>query len=50
MAMHLWTRLSTQRIEEDWYVRLSHIDPKHLVMLTQPESSALNIQVVRYRS
>ena len=45
MAMHRWTRLSTQRMEEDWYARLSHIDPEHLVMLTQPESSALKIQV-----
>jgi ribosomal protein L11 methyltransferase len=43
--MYRWTRLSTQRIEEDWYARLSHIDPEHLVMLTQPESSALKIQV-----
>ena len=32
-------------MEEDWYARLSHIDPEHLVMLTQPESSALKIQV-----
>ncbi len=45
MAMHRWTRLSTQRMEEDWYARLSHIDPEHLVMLTQAESSALKIQV-----
>jgi len=45
MAMHRWNRLSTQRLEEDWYVRLSHIDPEHLVMLTQAESSALKIQV-----
>ena len=45
MAMHRWTRLSTQRMEEDWYARLSHIDPEHLVMLTQPESSSLKIQV-----
>jgi len=43
--MYRWTRLSTQRMEEDWYARLSHIDPEHLVMLTQPESSALKIQV-----
>ncbi len=45
MAMYRWTRLSTQRMEEDWYARLSHIDPEHLVMLTQPESSSLKIQV-----
>lgn len=45
MAMYRWTRSSTQRVEEDWYARLSHIDPEHLVMLTQPESSALKIQV-----
>ncbi|NDG71180.1 MAG: methyltransferase domain-containing protein [Proteobacteria bacterium] len=45
MAMYRWTRLSTQRMEEDWYAKLSHIDPEHLVMLTQPESSALKIQV-----
>jgi ribosomal protein L11 methyltransferase len=32
-------------MEEDWYARLSHIDPEHLVMLTQPDSSALKIQV-----
>ena len=32
-------------MEEDWYARLSHIDPEHLVMLTQAESSALKIQV-----
>ena len=32
-------------MEEDWYARLSHIDPEHLVMLTQPESIALKIQV-----
>jgi len=43
--MYRWTRLSAQRMEEDWYARLSHIDPEHLVMLTQPESSALKIQV-----
>ena len=43
--MYRWTRLSTQRMEEDWYARLSHIAPEHLVMLTQPESSALKIQV-----
>lgn len=43
--MYRWTRLSTQRMEEDWYARLSHIDPEHLVMLTQSESSALKIQV-----
>jgi len=45
MAMYRWTRLSTQRMEEDWSARLSHIDPEHLVMLTQPGSSALKIQV-----
>jgi ribosomal protein L11 methyltransferase len=32
-------------MEEDWYAQLFHIDPEHLVMLTQPESSALKIQV-----
>jgi ribosomal protein L11 methyltransferase len=45
MAMYRWTRLSTQRLEEDWHARLAHIDPEHLVMLTQPGSSALKIQV-----
>jgi ribosomal protein L11 methyltransferase len=45
MTMYRWTRQSTQRIEEDWYARLSHIDPEHLVMLTQPESNGLKIQV-----
>jgi len=45
MAMHRWTRLSTQRMEEDWYARLSHIDPEHLLMLRRTESSALKIQV-----
>ncbi len=45
MSMYRWTRLSTQRMEEDWYARLSFIEPEHLVMLTQPESSALKIQV-----
>jgi ribosomal protein L11 methyltransferase len=32
-------------MEEDWYARLSHIDPEHLVMLMQPKSSLLKIQV-----
>ena len=32
-------------MEEDWYARLSFIDPEHLVMLTQPESTSLKIQV-----
>ncbi|MFM8764130.1 MAG: 50S ribosomal protein L11 methyltransferase, partial [Spartobacteria bacterium] len=45
MVMYRWTRQSTQRMEEDWYARLSHIDPEHVVMLTQPESSGLKIQV-----
>ena len=43
--MYRWTRLSTQSLEEDWYARLSFIDPEHLVMLTQPESTSLKIQV-----
>ena len=45
MSMYRWTRLSTQSLEEDWYARLSFIDPEHLVMLTQPESTSLKIQV-----
>ena len=45
MSMYRWTRLSTQRMEEDWYARLAFIEPEHLVMLTQPGSSALKIQV-----
>ena len=32
-------------MEEDWYARLVNIDPEHLVMLTQPESTSLKIQV-----
>jgi len=45
MSMYRWTRLSTQSMEEDWYARLVDIDPEHLVMLTQPESTSLKIQV-----
>lgn len=32
-------------MEEEWYARLVDIDPEHLVMLTQPESTSLKIQV-----
>lgn len=37
--------MSSQQQEEDWHARLAHINPEHLVMLTQPGSRALKIQV-----
>ena len=44
-GMYRWSRNSTQKHEEEWGVRLAHLDPERVVMLTRPGSSALVIQV-----
>lgn len=44
MAMYRWTRLSSQKWEEEWTERLQFLGPGHVVMLTWPESRALKIE------
>lgn len=44
-GMYRWSRTSTQRCEELWQLRLAHLNPEQIVMLTRPESQGLTIQV-----
>jgi ribosomal protein L11 methyltransferase len=45
MNMFLWTRQSTEAMEEIWHLRLATIDPECVVMLTRPGSKGLTIHV-----
>lgn len=45
MNMFRWIRQSTEAMEEIWHLRLSGIDPEHIVMLTRPGSKGLAIHV-----
>lgn len=44
-GMYRWSRNSTLKHEEEWGLRLAHLNPEHVVMLTRPGSGALVIQV-----
>lgn len=45
MPQYRWTRNTTRNLEEAWHLRLSHIDPSRIVMLTHPASRAMRIDV-----
>jgi ribosomal protein L11 methyltransferase len=44
-VMYRWSRNSTQKHEEEWLLKLAHLDPERVVMLTRPGSKALKVQV-----
>ncbi len=44
MAMHRWTRLSSQKWEDVWDERLQFLGPGAVAMITWPESKALKIE------